>query len=386
MSELYKLPKGWEWTKWQKVLNVKNGKDYKEVLNPLGEYPIYGSGGIINYADKYLCNENSVIIGRKGTINNPLFVTEKFWNIDTAFGLESNEKYLIPMFLFYFSLQFNFLKLNTATTLPSLTKTKLQQILMPLPPLTEQKRIVTKLDSLFAKIDHAITLHQANIDDANALMASVLDKVFGELEEEYAKPKINEVANVKGGKRVPKGSKLSEEVTPYPYLRVTDFKDYGTISTEKMLYLSEEVYQQIKRYTITNEDLYITNVGNTIGKSGIIPSKLNGANLTENAVKLVYKDKSITSNKYMYYFTKSSIFITQMKLATKQMAVPKLAIKRLGEITVPFPPLQTQQKTVHYLDAVAQKVERLKAVQSEKMQNLKALKASLLDRAFCGEL
>jgi len=68
------------------------------------------------------------------------------------------------------------------------------------------------------------------------------------------------------------------------------------------------------------------------------------------------------------------------------MAVPKLAIKRLGEIKTPFPPLKTQQKTVQYLDQLSEKTEILKQVQHDKMQSLKDLKASLLDRAFRGEL
>ena len=64
MSELYELPNGWEWKGWGDIVIIKNGKDYKTVLNENGKYPIYGSGGIMNYSDKYLCNENSVVIGR----------------------------------------------------------------------------------------------------------------------------------------------------------------------------------------------------------------------------------------------------------------------------------------------------------------------------------
>ena len=126
MNELYELPDGWEWTVWKNIVNIKNGKHYKDVLNPNGQYPIYGSGGIMNYADDYLCNEDTVIIGRKGTINSPILVREKFWNIDTAFGLEANKDSLSPFFLYYFSLHFNFLTLNKSTTLPSLAKTNLQ--------------------------------------------------------------------------------------------------------------------------------------------------------------------------------------------------------------------------------------------------------------------
>jgi type I restriction enzyme S subunit len=155
-QDLYDLPAGWEWTVWQQVVDVKNGKDYKAVQDDNGRYPVYGSGGIMAYASEYLCNENSVVIGRKGTINNPLFVKEKFWNIDTAFGLEAKQDQLMPLYLYYFCLSFNFITLNTSTTLPSLTKSNLLGISIPLPSLAEQTRIVEKLDAVLSRIDTAI--------------------------------------------------------------------------------------------------------------------------------------------------------------------------------------------------------------------------------------
>lgn len=105
---------------WSDILIIKNGKHYKDVIDENGKYPIYGSGGIIGYANNYISNENSVIIGRKGTINSPMFIKQKFWNIDTAFGIEANKDTLLPEFLYYFTIVFNFLDLNKSTTLPIL--------------------------------------------------------------------------------------------------------------------------------------------------------------------------------------------------------------------------------------------------------------------------
>ena len=107
--------------------------------------------------------------------------------------------------------------------------------------------------------------------------------------------------------------------------------------------------------------------------------------LTENAAKLVYKIEDI-SNKYIYFLTKSSKFEEQIGLATKTVAQPKLALTRLSEVELPLPPLKTQQKVVSYLDEISQKMQILKQIQKEKMQSLKALKASILDQAFKGEL
>jgi len=106
-------------------------------------------------ANDYICPENCTIIGRKGSINNPIFVEEKFWNVDTAFGLAPSTG-VLPKYLFYFCKSFDFTSLDSSTTLPSLTKTNIQQILFPLPSLSEQQRILNKVESLFTKLDEII--------------------------------------------------------------------------------------------------------------------------------------------------------------------------------------------------------------------------------------
>ena len=81
------MKQGWEIKKLGEVCEVICGQDYKAVKDDNGKYPIYGTGGVMGYASQYRCPSNSVIIGRKGSINNPLFVETEFWNVDTAFGL-----------------------------------------------------------------------------------------------------------------------------------------------------------------------------------------------------------------------------------------------------------------------------------------------------------
>lgn len=82
--------------KWSEILTIISGKNQRAVEDSNGIYPIYGSGGIIGYANEYLCEAGSTIVGRKGTINSPIFVAERFWNVDTAFdiapGKEVNPK------------------------------------------------------------------------------------------------------------------------------------------------------------------------------------------------------------------------------------------------------------------------------------------------------
>ena len=93
------MREGWINKTWADVLTIINGKNQTAVESQNGTFPIYGSGGIMGYASDWLCPENTVIIGRKGNINKPLFVTTKLWNVDTAFGLCAKEDLLIPKYL-----------------------------------------------------------------------------------------------------------------------------------------------------------------------------------------------------------------------------------------------------------------------------------------------
>jgi restriction endonuclease S subunit len=126
---------------WSDVLTIINGKDYRKIEVETGGYPVYGSGGYMARASEFLCPANTVIVGRKGTINNPLLIKEEFWNVDTAFGLVAGPE-INPVYLYWFCLQFDFTTLNKATTLPSTTKSDLLKLKMNIPPIEAQNEFV----------------------------------------------------------------------------------------------------------------------------------------------------------------------------------------------------------------------------------------------------
>ena len=133
----------WKTDNWSNVVKIVNGKNQKSVESNDGKYVICGSGGIMGRATDYLTKENSVIIGRKGNINKPILMREKYWNVDTAFGVEPNENYICVEYLYMFCLFFDFNRLNKVVTIPSLTKIDLLDISMPIPDLYTQKRFAT---------------------------------------------------------------------------------------------------------------------------------------------------------------------------------------------------------------------------------------------------
>ncbi|EAK3388943.1 restriction endonuclease subunit S [Campylobacter coli] len=192
--------------------------------------------------------------------------------------------------------------------------------------------------------------------------------------------KFEEIANIKGGKRLPKGENLLDNNTKFTYIRVADFQDNGTINLQNIKFINENTYNVLKNYKIYDDNLYISIAG-TIGKSGIIPKELNGAILTENAVKLEYIQNNI-SNKFMYFFTLSNIFKTQIQTSTKIVAQPKLAITRLKQIQIPLPPLKEQERIVGILDESFAKIDESIKILEQDLLNLDELMQSALQKAF----
>ena len=163
--------KEWKISKWNEILTIRNGKNQKNVEDKNGQFPIYGSGGIIGYAKDWIVKKNSVIIGRKGNINKPILVRENFWNVDTAFGLEPTLEKINSEYLFYFCQLYNFEKLNKAVTIPSLTKSDLLDISLPLPPLSLQNEFadfVVQVDKSQFACQKAIKLWR------NSLKSSII--------------------------------------------------------------------------------------------------------------------------------------------------------------------------------------------------------------------
>ena len=160
--------------------------------------------------------------------------------------------------------------------------------------------------------------------------------------------RLGNIASVKGGKRIPVGEKLTTENTGHMYIRVADMKE-NTVKTDDIHYISESIYQKIKSYTISTEDLYIT-VAGTIGSIGEIPKVFDNANLTENADKIVFRG---ICKKFLMYCLLSNFVQSQIKKCTTKVGQPKLAIVRIEDLLIPLPPIKEQYRIVHKIEQTA---------------------------------
>ena len=168
---------------------------------------------------------------------------------------------------------------------------------------------------------------------------------------------LHDFALVLGGKRLPAGASFSTENTGNIYIRVTDMKN-GSISPEDLRYISDDVQARIAKYTIDREDLYITIAG-TIGDVGDVPEHFHGQNLTENAAKIVFRE---VDKRFLLLVLRSGDVKEQFQEKMKQMAQPKLALKRISGARVPIPPLAEQQRIVAKVDELMGLLDRLEVV------------------------
>ncbi len=166
------IPKAWRMYRLKFTAKIKNGQDYKLVESDSG-YPVMGSGGQFSYANAYMHDGESVLFGRKGTINKPLYMNERFWTVDTMFYTQI-KPVIVPKFLYYCAIGFPFEYYSTQTALPSMTQQDIGNHPLAVPSVDEQQRIITYIETETAKLDTLISKYARELDLLAEYRASLI--------------------------------------------------------------------------------------------------------------------------------------------------------------------------------------------------------------------
>ena len=327
------------------VLEIKNGKNQKAVENPKGTYPIYGSGGVMGYADEYICKADTIVIGRKGSINNPIYVDEPFWNVDTAFGLEAKEDVLKPHYLYYFCKKFDFERLNKAVTIPSLTKSDLLKIEINLPDLDEQQGIIDKL----MKIEKIIQYRKDELSSLDELIKARFVEMF--YEKGYPVLKWNDVFTTTTGKL---DSNASDEKGTYPFF---------TCSKEVL---------RIDTFAFDQEALLLAG-NNAAGKYDV--KYYNGKFNAYQRTYVLSLKENWSYRLFQYQLEDKLEYLKQQSLGglTKY-----LTLKILGELKFVIPPKELQSE----FETFVEQVDKSKAVIEKELKKTQLLFDSLMQKYF----
>ena len=262
-----------------------------------------------------------------------------------------------------------------------------------LPPPSEQRAIAAVLDS----IDEAIERTEAVIAATERLRDALLHELLtrgvpgwhsewkhapgiGTIPACWDVVQLGDVADVKGGKRLPKGASFTDTCMEFPYIRVVDFSN-RTVDSRDIQFLAPEVQRTISRYTISRNDVYVSIAG-TIGLVGLVPDHLDGANLTENAAKLVIDLRSQLSNYLLMSFLDSHSGQSQISRRVNILGQPKLALERIRTIALPIPTPTEQGVIVESLQSIDTTIERRR----DSADVLRSLKASTCDALLTGRV
>ena len=371
----------WTIQKWNDVLSIVNGKNQRDVVSDDGAYPIIGSGGEIGRATKFLCEAGATVVGRKGTINNPFFVEERFWNVDTAFGIQPGEK-LNPRFLFYFCKCFNFKKLDKSTTIPSLAKTDLLNIEMPVPSLKEQKRIVNKIEELFSELDSAVETLKKTKEQLAVYRQSILKAAF-ESQKDCRSVPISEITDdIRIG---PFGTMLHKEdyiLNGIPVINPQHIKS-GRICPSPKVSISKEKMKELGSYQLKKNDIVMGRRGE-MGRCAAVTDVENGWLCGTGSILFRLKPdfdaefySKILSSPNVVHYLEENATGTTMKNLNEEI---------VKQVPVPYMTKKMQQKVHSKIEASLSNCENIEKTVNDALIQSDAMRQSILKKAFEGGL
>ena len=360
--------------RFSEVLTIINGKNQSKVENPNGKYPIYGSGGIMGYADDYICEAQTVIIGRKGSINKPIFVETPFWNVDTAFGLSANKDVLLPKYLYYFCEYFDFEKLNTTVTIPSLTKANLLNIEMELPTIEQQQEIVVQLD----KVENIISFRKQQLSKLDELIKARFVELFGDPRinpKGYDIVPISSLFDVGSSKRVFESEWRESGVPFYRAREIVKLSKDGYVDND--LFIEEEMYEAYKaKYGVPKAgDMMVTGVG-TLGVCYIV--KETDRFYFKDGNTLWFKNKGLCDVRFIKDQYDTDFVKEQITANANVSTVGTYTITNANNTLVLLPPLAEQGQYVEF----CKQTDKSKFEFQQSLEKLETLKKALMQKYF----
>jgi len=399
MSDLYELPKGWEWKKLDSLTEVHIGKTPKRsnkeyflgdkvwlsIRDLKGDYVSDSKEKITDEAIKdsniKIIPKGTLLMSFKLTLGRTAFADCDLYTNEAIASLPIKDESVLDKYFLKYSIAVIDLEkeVDNAVKGKTLNKQKIKNLDIPLPPLSEQKRIVSKLDKLFEKIDKSIALHQKNIDEADKFMGSVLNDIFEKDKVSnwklYQFDKLSKFIDYRG--KTPKKINSGIELITAKNVR------FGYLSNEPKEYMSENSYDEwmVRGVPKKGDVLFTTEA--PLGNVAILNTDEKRI-FAQRIITFQPIDNKVYTSKFLFYYIMSPYFRDELFEKSTGTTVKGIKSSILKKFKIPLPPLQNQQKVVKYLDEISQKIEKLKSVQKEKMDSLKSLKTSILNKTFRG--
>lgn len=380
------MKNGWIQKKLGDIIEIRNGKNQREVLSENGAYPILGSAGnIMGFATDYICEAGTTIIGRKGNISKPIFINEKFWNVDTAFGLYPKEN-LPPKFVYYACLNIDFGSMNRGTTIPSLVKSELLQIPLSVPNLiSEQQRIVSVLDEAFTAIDKAKANAERNLKNAREVFESYLKSVFENKGADWEEKSVKELTTKIGSGATPRGGQENYKSEGISLVRSMNVYD-RMFRAKNLAFIDDKQAKELDGVSVNEDDVLLNITGASIARCCIIPKEYLPARVNQH-VSIIRPIKEIVDAEFLNLLLTSKPYKDQLLFAGEQGATRQAITKSQIELfRISIPSIKDQRNIVRQITALQVETQKLEEIYQQKIHSLEEMRKSILQKAFSGEI
>lgn len=359
----------------EEVVTIKNGKDWKKLGQ--GNIPVYGSGGEMGvFVDKYSYDKPTVLIPRKGSIDNVFYLDKPFWNVDTIFYTKIDESKLKPKYFYYFIEHYDLNKLSDNSTRPSLTQSNLNKLKLPLPPLSLQNKIVKVLDKFQVLLADTKGLLPAEIEERQkqyeyyreklltfdevsdrfdsirfitSLYYDILQEAANivgvDIQDEVEIINLGEISNInRGASPRPIKSFISNEIeNSVPWIKIGDTKPESKYIVDTKERITKE---GAKKSRVLKKGSFILSNSMSYGRPYIL--SIDGAIHDGWASINDFEQFLVSDYLYHYLITKRTQDYWQLKMNTA--SVSNLNSEIIRGLSILVPPLHVQQQVVSILD------------------------------------
>ena len=380
----FQVAGGWDVKPFQKLFTIGSGRDYKHLCS--GSIPVYGSGGYMLSVEDFLYDGESVCIGRKGTINNPIFLTGKFWTVDTLFYTHSFRDCL-PKFIYAIFQNIDWLKHNEAGGVPSLSKTIIEKIQTAIPGTAEQQKIADCLSSL----DELIAAQGRKVEALKTHKKGLIQQLFpreGETQPRLRFPEFQSAEKWREEKLLSLSSELlsngvfndpKKVGSGYKLINVSDMYIESTIEESRltMLELSPSDFEANR---VITGDIFFTR--SSLVKSGIAVSNiyLGSSNDVTYDGHLIRFRPSLSKvfPMFAHYLFKTELIRAQLIARGKTATMTTIGQADVAGVTLFYPDKAEQQRITSSLSIL----DDLIAAATQELDNLKIYKKGLMQQLF----
>lgn len=364
----------WEEKKLSEIVKINSGRDYKHLSE--GKYPVYGTGGLMTYVSEFLSDEDSIGIGRKGTINKPQKLEAPFWTVDTLFYATPIKNYNLDYIYSIFQI-INWLKYDESTGLPSLSKTNINNIRIYNTGVQEQE----KIGDLFKKIDDLIEIQEGKVSKMEDFKKSMLQKMFPKKDElvpefrfygfdsNWFVSRLGEVTSLRGGYAFKSQNYIENGI---PILRISNINSNGTTNEDYVYYTEILNDDNISLY---NGAIVLAMSGATTGKVSIL--KTQGKVYQNQRVGYFTKSDRI-DYLYLSVILRSHLFTSQLDKILIAGAQPNISSKDVEDFCFKLPSLEEQEKIGQFFKNLDTQIEN----EEKLLDSYKMMKKSLLQKMF----